>query len=163
MDESKELMMMSQAARARTSRRLLTFLSPAVATILLVALAVIVPVPLLPVVHVAAVLPGVYTLNGGLCKVPKNVSQSDCEAIADAVEAYTWRGASDWSGEPGCNIGSSMGDTYYRTNKKQTNGKECGGSGYLCLCLCPSGRYSDRSGTATPPDQSEGCKQCSKG
>ena len=136
MDESKELMMMSQAARARTSRRLLTFLSPAVATILLVALAVIVPVPLLPVValavivpvpllpvvHVAAVLPGVYTLNGGLCKVPKNVSQSDCEAIADAVEAYTWRGASDWSGEPGCNIGSSMGDTYYRTNKKQTNG-----------------------------------------
>ncbi len=107
------------------------------------------------------VLPGVYTRSSGRCDVLRGVSQSECQALATAIDMYKWMGPNLDSGQPpGCAVQSSH-STYYLANTAN-NDNDCQ-TGMECLCACPMGRYSDRSGEAAPPAGADGCKQCSAG
>ena len=91
----------------------------------------------------------------GHCAVP--VSESECEAIANAVAGYRWGGATTESDSPsGCYV-YMLTNVYYN---RDNSGQDCSvDSDYTgCICACASGRYSS---AATPPNGA--CTACDSG
>ena len=94
--------------------------------------------------------------GAGHCAVP--VSESECEAIGNAVAGYTWRGDRSVSWRPsGCYVVYSTGSVYYN---RDNSGQDCSVSSahMRCICACASGRYSN---AATPPNGN--CTACDAG